>query len=562
MAQRAPDGKNQIVIFPELLEEKVGNRPHAARFFLYLADVLNLEGYKRSTKGTPPFARPPLMAVILYAMYRGVFSTQGILKFAEDSIGAHWILGGMNLPSYKTIERMINALLDEADSLFTQILLICEQLSLIGKQRAYIDGVKIKANASKHKAMSYKYLTDRIERHKNEFEALYESIKDQMADMEWLSDEEMKKALTDQARKVHQVLQKNHSQALKNREQQIFNIDSEEAQEVVEIDVDALNAQSDLLKNTPPEDYEATLETLNNMAFIQNRVDTMAQAKTTLETQWKEAHGNKTIPEDKQINFTDADSCIMVTKHHGVQQCYNHFAIVDDKAHIILGTHTSNNASDQLGLIPAIQHTETVYGSLKGFQLGADAGFFSANNILYTEGKGIDYYASYPEAKQAYAKDKFAYDAAADAYRCPMGQILTRQKLTKDGQTGEYSNREACAACKNSGLCTKAKEGVRKIERDLVHDAVREKAKEKANSEEGREILRLRKSVPEPVWGNIKIQDGLTQMHYRGLNRSSLEFKLHSVMHNIRKIVKVYFNSESYQETIHQTEEKSYADTA
>ena len=88
----------------------------------------------------------------------------------------------------------------------------------------------------------------------------------------------------------------------------------------------------------------------------------------------------------------------------------------------------------------------------------------------------------------------------------------------------------------------------------MENDKIREKAKEKAKSEEGKEILRLRNTIPEPVWGNIKTQDGLTQMNYRGLDKSSLEFKLHCAMHNLHKILKVYFNSKSYQRTIHGAE--------
>ena len=62
------------------------------------------------------------------------------------------------------------------DNFFTQIILICENLSLIGKKRIYIDGVKIKANASKHKAMSYEHLKKKIESGKNEFELLYRRV--------------------------------------------------------------------------------------------------------------------------------------------------------------------------------------------------------------------------------------------------------------------------------------------------------------------------------------------------------------------------------------------------
>ena len=554
MSLRVPQTKNQMYVFPELLEDKVENKPHAARFFLFLADVLDLDLYKQASMGTPPYSRPTLIAVILYAMYSGYFSTIGILKFAGDSIGAHWILNGMKMPSYKTVERIINSLLNEMDNFFSQILLICEDLALIGEKRIYIDGVKIKANASKHKAMSYGHLTKKIEGGKKEFELLFSALKDSIEGFEDLSDEEMEELINEEADKVHNVLQKNHQKALDLREKQTFNIDSQETAEVNEIDYDALNDESDILRNASQEKYDGTLETLNNMAFINKRVKRMEDAKTVLEDNWEKENGDKKIPEKKQINFTDSDSCIMVTKHQGVQQCYNHFALVDDKANIILGTHTSNNSSDQLGLIPTIENTEKVYGNLNGFQLGADAGFFSADNILYTEGKGIDYYASYPEAKSPYAKDKFKYDNSTDTYTCPKGNILTVEKQMKDGEICQYSNEEACASCKNCSECTKAKDGIRRIERDMENDNVREKAKEKAKSEEGKEILRLRKSIPEPVWGNIKTLDGLTQMHYRGLDKSSLEFKLHCVMHNIRKILKVYFNSKSYQKTIHNAE--------
>ncbi|QKY68436.1 transposase [Lentibacillus sp. CBA3610] len=63
----------------------------------------------------------------------------------------------------------------------------------------------------------------------------------------------------------------------------------------------------------------------------------------------------------------------------------------------------------------------------------------------------------------------------------------------------------------------------------------REKRKAKADSEKGKEILKQRKSVPEPVWGNIQVQDEWKQMHGRGMDNASREFKLHCVMHNIRK---------------------------
>lgn len=560
MSIREPEIRNQQVILPELLAERVEGGPHAARFFLYLADTLELQLYKRFWFGTPPYNRPTLVAVILYAMYNGHFENRGIVKFVDDSIGAQWMLNGMKMPSYKTVERTINSIIDELDCIFAQVLILCGEQGLIGGKRCYTDGVKIQANASKHKAMSYEYLGKKVGRGKEDLKVLFEAIREIMDDSEDLTAEELQDIVLEDAANVHNGLQKIHRKALNVRQEMIFSQDNDgttkqnQGQTKAEDDkraVEEIKSGLDIIKYIEPEKHDEALEMLNNMAFVNKRVTRMESAKTELEDKWKAENGNTKIPEKQQINFTDPESCIMQTKHHGVQQCYNNFAIVDDKANIILGTYTSNNSSDQLGLIPCIENTGKTYGSLNGFQLGSDAGFFSANNIAYTIGKGIDFYASYPEAKWLYAKDKFKYNGDADTYICPGGNALTVERQSKDGDLRRYSNEDACRSCQYSKDCAKAKDGVRRIERDMNNDKLREEAREKANSAEGREILRLRKSIPEPVWGNIKTQDGFIQMHYRGIEKAGFEFRLHCLIQNIRKLLKVYFKNKSYQDIVH-----------
>jgi transposase len=64
----------------------------------------------------------------------------------------------MSLPSAKTLSRIIDDILDNIELLFEQVICLCHAFGLIGQERMYIDGTKTKANASKHKAMSYEYL--------------------------------------------------------------------------------------------------------------------------------------------------------------------------------------------------------------------------------------------------------------------------------------------------------------------------------------------------------------------------------------------------------------------
>ena len=447
----------------------------------------------------------------------------------------------------------------ELDSAFIQILSICDQQDLIGGQRVYTDGVKIQANASKHKAMSYGYLGKKINCGMEDLKELFAVLRDIANDSD-LSEEDFHELVMEDAVDTHKGLRKIHQDGLKKRQEQIFNRDLDEAagqgeaqvgKSEEESRIEELKTGLHILEYIEPENQGEAVEILNNIGFINKRVTRMEDAKSELEYRWKAANGSKKIPEKQQINFTDPDSCIMTTKHHGVQQCYNNFAVVDDRANIILGCYTSNNSVDQVSLKPLIERTEQTYGSLKGFQFGADAGFFSAGNISYMKENEIDFYASYPEAKWTYAKDKFKYDENTDTYICPGGQALTPPKGSRGGNIRTYSNEAACSSCKLQRDCTKAKDGVRRISREMDGDKLREEGREKANSAEGREILRLRKSIPEPVWGNIKTQDNFIQMHFRGIEKAGLEFELHCLMQNIRKLLNVYFKSRSYQDIVH-----------
>jgi transposase len=556
MSSRASALRSQLVLLPELLAERVESGPHAARFFLYLAETLDLRLYKDTGLGTPPYERVTLLATIFYSMYSGYFESRNIVTFVNDSIGAQWILNGMKMPSFITVWRTINALLWELDNVFIQILSLCDQHGLIGGLRAYIDGVKVQANASKHKAMSYEYLGKKIARRKEELKELFAALREVVSEIDLV--EGFDDTVIEDAVEAHRGLEKIHQETLKQRQEMIFKVDHKESAEQNQVQSESAREESRLeelktglqiLEYIEPAKHDEAVEILNNIGFAHKRASRMEEAKSELEDRWKAVNGDTKIPEKQQVNFTDPESSIMATKHFGVQQCYNNFAIVDDRANIILGCYTSNNPVDQISLKPSIERTKELYGSLKGVQFGADAGFFSADNMLYAISEGIDFYASYPEADWVYAKDKFKYDEETDTYTCPGGHTLSPPKGNRGGKIREYCNESACISCQKD--CTKAKDGIRRINRDMENDKIREEGRKKAENAEGREILRLRKSIPEPVWGNIKTQDDFIQMHYRGIEKAGQEWMLHCTVQNMRKLMKVYFNSKSYQDVVH-----------
>ena len=541
MSRRSPH-RNQIVIIPELVKQRVENKPHAARFFFYIANILYIPFYQTKFQGTPPFHRPTLVALILYGLYKGNFSADKIIDMAEDSIGATWILKGMSLPSAKTIGRVINNVLENIDLIFNQVIKLCEAFELIGKERFFIDGTKTKANASKHKAMSFGYLCDKIDKSETEIEDLMKTIIDCVTPQKDMDDKELKKLIYEESKEIYAQAKSIHRKQLQQNQKLIFGSkksvqsDNYNHETVSENQLQIMN----LIESNQDKEVLEEMESIGHQA---SRLETMTEAKDKLEDIYKKETDKDKVPEDKQINFTDPESQIMVTKHNGVQQCYNNFGVVDDKANIIVGTYTTNDPNDKKSLIPTIEDTIENIGTIKGITVGADAGFFSADNINYGKEKEINLYTSIPEAKSAYAKDKFEYDKENDIYICPEDQKLYPPKNPREGSKTRRYKTDNCLHCEAQSDCTRAKDGIRKIIRDLKNDPIREQATEKAKTEKGIEILTQRKSVPEPVWGNMQKQDGLIQLHYRGLDKADKEFKLRAVMHNLRKLLKVFINN-------------------
>ena len=330
--------RNNIVLFPELVRNRVENKPHAARFFLYIANILFFPFYKTKNEGTTPYHRPTLVALIFYGFFKGHISADDIIDMAEDSIGATWILGGMSIPSYKTIDRVIDNILDNIDLIFMQIIQLCQAFNLIGGERTFIDGTKTKANASKHKAMSYEYLNKKIDNTEDKIKDFFQEIMEYIDVHKDLNDKELYDLVVNESKEIHKKTQAIHRKKLKQRQKSIFS--GQQPTEIKNSKFDSVpEGQLQIFEFIDSDETEEIKETMDTIGYQASRLETMKEGKENLEKKYKKENEDQEIPEDKQINFTDPESSIMVTKHNGIQQCYNNFGLVDDKAHIIVGTY-------------------------------------------------------------------------------------------------------------------------------------------------------------------------------------------------------------------------------
>ena len=254
-------------------------------------------------------------------------------------------------------------------------------------------------------------------------------------------------------------------------------------------------------------------------------------------------------PAGTQINFTDPDSHIMVTKNQGVQQAYNTQMVVDAQDGIIVGTSISAHPNDMEEVTPALDSVARLTGQMFE-KLVLDAGYFSAANVSELIARDVDaYIAAGSDAwrmihgQKLFGKGQFVYHPATDTFDCPAHHSLEhhgdRQEAVGGGavrMVGLYrGNRATCGACPLKDQCLTAKQSTKHLTRG-ADDAVRDAMKAKVRSTEGDALYRRRKGIVEPVFGILKETLGFRQWSLRGLKKVTGELALLVMAYNIRKL--------------------------
>ena len=324
-------------------------------------DLREIEGAYGSERGQPPFDPAMMTALLLYAYCNGVYSSRRIAKASRERVDFMSVVG-LDPPDFHTVSDFRKRHLKALAGLFTQVLKLCEQSGLAKLGHVALDGTKIKANASKHKAMSY----ERMAKRAAELEA-------EVA--RWMS----------------------AAEALDGREDEAFGRDKS-GEEMPDWVGD---------KKKRAEKIRAAQAELEAEA----KAAAAAEAKARAEAEEKrKAEGRKKPgkpaappseePDPKaQKNFTDPESRIMKTKD-GFIQGYNAQAAVDATAQVIVAHGLDARQSDQHQLAPIADAIEANLGR-KPTQLSADAGYCSEANLAAMEERGVDAYIAPGRAKHA-----------------------------------------------------------------------------------------------------------------------------------------------------------------
>ena len=343
-----PYEPQQVMLLPASLQDWLPEG-HLAYFISDTVDSLDLSAfYARYAGGgarNQPFHPAMMLKVLVFGYATGVFSSRKIERKLHEDL-AFRMLGAGNFPKHRTIRDFRALHLKELSDLFVQVVRLAREMGLVKLGTVAIDGTKLKANASRHKAMSYERMQQAEAELKAQIDALLERAKS-----------------TDEAEADEPELDIPAEIARRATRLQAIT----EARERLE----QRQRDADIERGRSPDDDRKPHDSDGNATG----------------GRFKREFG---VPDPKaQDNFTDPHSRIMKHAGGGFDASYNGQTAVDDTAHIIVAAELGNNASDAGQLLPMIEAIAANL-CLVPEQVLADAGYRSEAVFEQLADSGID----------------------------------------------------------------------------------------------------------------------------------------------------------------------------
>jgi len=420
---------DQLLLLPPSLQDWLPEN-HLSYFVSDVVDQLDLSEiqayYEKDDRGQPPYHPRMMTKVLVYAYCVGIFSSRKIQKRLIEDV-AFRVLAAGNQPDFRTISDFRKIHHKALEGLFQQVLRLALKAGAIKLGRVALDGTKVKANASKHKAMSYR-------RMKDDERSLREEVRKLLAQAKAADEEEDARYGKDKSGdELPEELSRRETRLQKIRE--------------------AKRALEERAREEAEEDGKS-------------------------EEEAKEAK-----PKDKaQYNFSDPESRIMKGAD-GFVQAYNAQAVVESATQLIVGQAVTQEANDKQQVAPMVAVIEQQAGQ-KPEELLADSGYCSEKNLEHLEKKEIGVYVATDRQKHG------------------------EKKTCKPGPLPKGATRV---------------------------DRMRRKLQTKA----GAAIYAGRKSIVEPVFGQIKQARGFRQFLLRGIEKVRAEWAMVCMTHNILKIYRL-----------------------
>jgi transposase len=299
-------------------------------------DLAAILGSYVEERGYPPYHPGMMVALLLYGYSRGVYSSRRLAQACDERVD-FMAVTGLNKPDFRTISAFRRRHLTALADLFVQVLKLCRSAGLVKLGHVAVDGTKLKANASRHKAMSYGRMKQAEPKLAAEVDAWLKAAEAQDAaeDAEHGADrrgDETPAWMADKLRRLERIRQARAE------------LEAEATRKPEDLDPDGPGPSSGMRKSGRPRRGE-----------------------------------DGGPPDGAQRNFTDPDSRIQPSRD-GFVAGYNGQIAVDDASQVIVAQRLSTNPADYAALVPLVDQARTLLGR-KPREVSGDTGFATEANL-------------------------------------------------------------------------------------------------------------------------------------------------------------------------------------
>jgi transposase len=383
---------DQVWLLPPSVQQLVpeGHAAHLVRELVREElDLSAILGVYVEERGYPPYHPVMMTALLLYAYTQGVYSSRRIARWCEERVD-FMAVTALGKPDFRTISEFRRRHLKALAGLFVQVLALCRRAGLVRLGHVALDGTKMRANASKHKAMSYARMKTAEERLAAEVAG-------------WLTQAEAADVAED----------RRHGPDRRGDALPAWVADKQKRLEKIRQAKVELEREAREREGGPPPPPKAP--------------------------GGRPRQRPRGVPDDAaQRNFTDPDSRIMMSRE-GFQQCYNAQAAVEAGSQVIVAHGLTSSATDRHQLVPLIEAIRAGNGELPA-EVSADSDYLSEANLEYLEQQGIRGYVA--TGKQQH--DRPAPTLERRARKGPRTQAM-RQRLQRGGWRSRYRLRKQTA---------------------------------------------------------------------------------------------------------------------
>ena len=351
MSRFVPVDRDTAYLLPPSVDEWLPD-DHLARFVVEVIEQLDLGELTRQYAGRGSAAHHPsvLLGLLIYGYATGVHSSRKIERATYDSVAFRYVAANTH-PDHDTLATFRRRFLKEVEALFVQVLVLAREMKLLKLGHIALDGTKIDANASKHKALSWA--------HANKIEA---QLRQEVQTLLALAENSDNAALPDGMDVPAEIAR---------REQRLSAI----AQAKTKIEQRAAERQ-----RAEQQEYEA------------KTAKRQAQREAGKKPRGNDPEPPEAGPRDNdQVNLTDEQSRIMPVSGGGFEQSYNAQAGVDTETMLVVTAHVSQACNDKREVEPTLQRLAALPEELGQVRsLIADNGYCSQANVSACDNAGIE----------------------------------------------------------------------------------------------------------------------------------------------------------------------------